>query len=62
MEPDALQTAETVSMYNQAEAMSTMNRVKAAQPHLEGEELVAETNRVLEEKGISVVDPTGGLA
>jgi hypothetical protein len=61
MEPYQLQTATTLSMFNQAEAMSTMNRVKAAQPHLEGKELDAEVQRVLEEKGIMVPDPTGGL-
>lgn len=61
-EPDQQQTAKTIAMFNQAEAMSTRNRVKAAQPHLEGEELDAEVERVLEEKGIIVPDPTGGIA
>jgi A118 family predicted phage portal protein len=61
MEPDQMQVASTVAKANEAEAMSTMIRVKSLQPHLEGEELDAEVKRVLEEKGISVPDPTGGL-
>ena len=61
-ESDQMQTAQTISLFNQAEAMSTRIRVKMAQPHLEGEELDAEVQRVLEEKGIIVPDPTGGIA
>lgn len=58
---DPRETAETVDLFRRAGAMSTRIRVKMAQPRLEGEELDAETQRVMEEEGLFVDDPTGGM-
>lgn len=58
---DLREVAETVDLLRRAGAASTRVRVKMAQPHLEGEDLEAETRRVMEEEGLLVEDPTGGL-
>lgn len=58
----AMETAQTVSMYNAAQAMSTLMRVKMAQPHLTDDQAAEEAERIMAEQGLSVSDPTGGLA
>ncbi|MBE0430163.1 MAG: phage portal protein [Thermoleophilia bacterium] len=58
---DPRETAETIDLLRRAGAASTRIRVKMAQPHLEGEELEGEVQRVMEEEGMIVEDPTGGL-
>ncbi len=54
---DPRETGETLDLFRRAGAMSTRIRVKMAQPDLEGEELDAETQRVMEEEGMMVPEP-----
>jgi A118 family predicted phage portal protein len=54
---DPKETGETLDLFRRAGAMSTRIRVKMAQPNLEGEELDAETQRVMAEEGMQLPEP-----
>lgn len=58
---DPRKVAETIELLRRAQAASTETLVRMAQPDLEGEELAAEVERVLDETSMAVPDPTGGL-
>ena len=58
---DPRTTAETIELLNRAQAISIETRVRMAQPQLEGDELTAEVDRIRNEQGLDVTDPTGGL-
>lgn len=59
---DPRQTAETVDLLHRAQAASIRTRVRMVQPELEGDELEAEVQSILDEEGLAVPDPTGGFA
>ena len=58
-ENDRQQTAQTIQLLSTARAMSTRNRVRMAQPELKGQELEDEVQRVMDEEGMNLPDPTG---
>jgi A118 family predicted phage portal protein len=59
--PDPRRVAETVDYLRRAQAASTETLVRMTQPDLEGDELKAEVQRILDENAMAVPDPTGGL-
>lgn len=56
---DPRQIAETIQLLTQARAVSVETAVKMAQPELEGDELKAEVDRILDEQGLRVESPDG---
>ncbi len=56
---DPFEEAKTLDLLARAAAISIGQRVRRAQPDLEGEELQAEIDAVLGEQGMAVADPTG---
>lgn len=58
---DPAQIAQTIMLLAQAEAASIETRVRMAQPDLDEAELEAEVQRIRDEQGVVVPDPTGGF-
>jgi len=58
---DPHRTAETIELLTRAQAMSIETRVRMAQPNLDDAEIRAEVDRIRQDEGLFVDDPTGGL-
>jgi uncharacterized NAD-dependent epimerase/dehydratase family protein len=61
MSSDPVKVATTVELLNRAQAISIEMKVKMAQPELDEPEVQKEVDRIKQEQGIAVADPTGGF-
>jgi A118 family predicted phage portal protein len=62
MDEPMRERAETARFLKDAQAASVRTRVQMAQPDLDGDELDAEVQLILNEEALNVPDPTGGFA
>lgn len=58
---DPHRTAETVELLRRARAVSIETAVRLASPNLDTDEIAAEVQRIREEDGLALDDPTGGV-
>lgn len=58
---DIRDMASALNLINLAKAASIQTRVRMLQPELEGQDLEDEVQRIKDEEGVTVADPTGGF-